>query len=527
MNKEGRISNSSSSDTRQSSDSAVSTTSSKIYQENILLNQQMPSTSFAAPSNDSGLGIEAEYDYTSITIAKTPLKIEISEKNIYSNLNKLPSKCITPVKLKNDKVSDSESDDEDEIDNMKNQTFKEPDLFIVNYYINSTEFMLHFKNNVFPNTLGRLLDFRKESIEQATSIPGVIYCNTLDNVGNILEFEVIPAIAIPWPHNAIEWTYRRRITVLDKRDNVNIAYKWPTDKMIQEAKNLNSVIIPRGFMPKKGENAKMPLEWEISFPKAERYLEFRMSHAQMRIFLYLIIIHKTFIEEKTQKLGLLIEHIRFLMFWECEANYKAWPEDKLGVKLKMVLERLYEHLGRKSLPNYFIKDKNVFENVPGKYILPTLEILNYILESPVLYLIYALKHIKYMPSVIYPETNFDELYDIITSENVFEGDVQFSIIAQQQAQINAEMRRKNQNNSSENRDKQQNWNRRFLEKQRQNYTRKLINKGVDKVNKNLIPELRDTLDTIQLKVCIFTLDASLDISNKYLLKISDINKETI
>lgn len=86
------------------------------------------------------------------------------------------------------------------------------------------------------------------------------------------------------------------------------------------------------------------LEWEINFPKAERYLEARMSHAQMKCMLLLLTLHKTFIQPVTEQNGLLPEHIRTHMFWECERDYRNWPEHRLGTKILSVIKNLQQRL---------------------------------------------------------------------------------------------------------------------------------------------------------------------------------------
>lgn len=86
------------------------------------------------------------------------------------------------------------------------------------------------------------------------------------------------------------------------------------------------------------------LEWEINFPKAERYLEARMSHAQMKCMLLLLTLHKTFIAPVTAQNGLLSEHIRTHMYWQCERDYRNWPEHRLGTKLLRVIKDLQHTL---------------------------------------------------------------------------------------------------------------------------------------------------------------------------------------
>ncbi|KAF5273838.1 hypothetical protein FQA39_LY00953 [Lamprigera yunnana] len=473
---------------RSSYDSVCSTSSEKCYEMNAThVEESVPSSSFGF-KNDSGFNTESDYDYTNIIMAKTPQKLQKLDPNFYTHIYQLPSKCITTVRSKNIHLFDSDSDDDEDDEKNSDSETQVPSLFIVKHYLNSTQFMAHFRDNVFPNYLGNVLEFPNVLIEQLTSIPGSIFCDNVDDFNNFVNYEIFPAIAMPWPDEmAFEWGIRRRVTVFDKKNDTTIAYKWPTEKMIDEAKQLNCVLVPKGFIPKKGSNPFMEIEWELCFPKAERYLELRMTQAQIRIYLLMLIWHKTYVEPKTKKCGLLIEHIRHLMFWECEANYKAWPEDKLGTKLIEVFKSLSNHLSKAQLPNYFIRGKNLLENTPSKSIMPTLELANIFLESPVFTVLDALRNIKCTASKFYPEMDLDKLHYIMSGE-VF-NDVRGPI----HLVLDPTTTRRNRNDENTKRDKELEWNKRRLRAQRQRKlldnkeeTKKELKVSIDKLFKSSV-----------------------------------------
>lgn len=188
--------------------------------------------------------------------------------------------------------------------------------------------------------------------------------------------------------------------------------------MIKEMQSMDCVLIPTGNWLKKGKNPEVNIEWEIAFPKAERYLEVRMNHAQIKCYLFLLAIHKTFIEPHTQQQGLLAEHLRCHMYWECESNYRDWPEHRLGSKLIKVMTNLKNRLARESLPHYFIKRRNLFENIPGKYLHFAHRVFHEILQFPIFYFLQAVRNLRYTSGKFYSTLDCRKVYKILTMDNV-------------------------------------------------------------------------------------------------------------
>lgn len=69
--------------------------------------------------------------------------------------------------------------------------------------------------------------------------------------------------------------------------------------------------------------------------------------------------------------GIKNQHLRYILFWMCEKNFRDWQEARLGIKLKAYLKTLYNSLSSESLPHYFIMSCNMMENIPEKYIRQT------------------------------------------------------------------------------------------------------------------------------------------------------------
>ncbi|XP_018562280.1 uncharacterized protein LOC108904279 [Anoplophora glabripennis] len=348
------------------------------------------------------------YDYTTITDIKTPKPLDI----IYNpeRRDTLPGTCFSARKVKKSSTEVfSESDEENE----EEEEVSEEDFYDTVTYIDSKGFMNYFKNALFPNSLGRALGFDELAISEANSIPGKIFCNLTDEDDNPIPCEVIPSVAIEWPaEQTFEFIMREeRPTITDRRTGYR--YRWPTDDMLKEIKSLNCVLVPKGYWSKKGNYQDANIEWEIAFPKAERYIETRMSHAQIRCFLFLLSIHKTFIEPVSLQHGLLTEHIRCHMYWECESNYRDWPEHRLGTKLLKVITNLTNRLSKGVLPDYFIKQKNLLENIPKKYLQFAQRIFHDVLQSPAVYFMRALRNLRYTSGKFYLPLDHKELYKIV------------------------------------------------------------------------------------------------------------------
>ncbi|XP_050512041.1 uncharacterized protein LOC126888066 [Diabrotica virgifera virgifera] len=350
------------------------------------------------------------YEYNTITDLKTPKPLEKAVSS--ERRDTLPSSCFRSKRVrKPDYELQDLQDQQDE-----GLEITEDDLFDTVIYVDAKGFMNYFKDVLFPNSLGRSLGFDQHEIDLARSIPGTVFCNFTDEEDNPISCEIIPSVSIPWPDaQTIEFIMREdRPTITDT--STGYRYKWPTDDMVKEICTFNCVAVPKGYWQKRGEYSEATLEWEIAFPKAERYLEARMSYAQMRCFLFLLVIHKHYIEPVTQRNGLLAEHIRCHMYWECEANSKDWPEHKLGTKILKVVSNLYKRLSTSELPDFFIKQKNHFRNIPRKYLIFAQKIFNELTQSPIVYFLRALRCLRYSTGKFYPPFEYKKFYNMLTQQ---------------------------------------------------------------------------------------------------------------
>lgn len=407
-----------------------------------------------------------EYDeYSQINEMKTLQPLTQTRSS--SNSSGAPINCLRPIKSKNlHHVDDTD------------------DLYIIHKYYDSTEFMKHFTNQVFPGELAESLGFDSNAILDASHNSRAIYCNTEQDRGGSIKCEIVPAVLNPWP-GLNSWAARDRPVVMDKRNM--IVYRWPTPGMVQDMQKFSAVLVPRGFMPKRGQNPDYNLEWEVSFPKAEKYMHTRMSHAQMKCYLFMAILHKTFIEPTTSQRGLIFDHIRNLIYWKCEENYKDWPENRLGEKMILLLKDLKIAMGRRVLKDYFIESKNIFENIPGCYLVFAQEKIHNICERPIGHFITALRNLTYTAKKFYPMLNFDKLYEILNAQESIALIVNPAIInAHNISRTSTEPHRYN---------KEQLWLQRKMQQTREQRYRAQWD-----VQENLTEEPRASVDSIDLKV---------------------------
>lgn len=331
-------------------------------------------------------------DYSAITNLRTPQPIEQDEGTTVRRTT-LPNSCFRSKKQKYESEEDEEETNEE-------------DTVTYIRYLSSAGYMKYFRKEVFQSIVTKTIGKIKG---QSQWVPGKIFCTEEEEFEREVPWEIIPAIAIPWP---VDHAY----------DFEN--KPWPSAKVIQQIQETNAVAIPTGFFTKIGTNAENEIEWEICFPKAEHILQCQMSHAQIRCYMLLLAIHKHFIEPVTKGQGLLPEHIRNHMFWEIqkEPDYVYWQNNLLANKMKNIMYELNERISSRHMQHFFINQRNMFENIPTKYLDYAHKIFHNFLELPIMHFISVIRNIRYLnPSEYYPSINYNHLIQILADT----GDVSF------------------------------------------------------------------------------------------------------
>lgn len=346
-------------------------------------------SSLANPSPPS-----SEYDYVYMTSVSNHQPLSIM-RNLAANAElsstSLPDLCIT-TSVTNSAAS------EDEHSQSVYETTK--------HYFNSKSFLAYFLH-IFQDTLADTLGIAKSELSQATWMGASIFGQH--------SWEVIPAIACPWPKEAFEWIHRSR----EIRENpiTKQKFQWPTRTMVNKVTSFGCHVVPIGS-PKTAFDAKRELEWKIVFPEAERYLESCLTSTQIKVLFIVKALVKTFVEPyfdgKTNQLTM--EHLRSHLFWQCEHNCAAWPEDYLGEALLRYLRSLLDHLKRQKLPDYFLPRRNLFENVSAEVLVELHRRIFRITENPVMHLLIALRNLKFFPG-LFPTINYKKIYSTIIIDN--------------------------------------------------------------------------------------------------------------
>ncbi|XP_033219130.1 uncharacterized protein LOC117174286 [Belonocnema kinseyi] len=278
-------------------------------------------------------------------------------------------------------------------------------------YLNSSRFRRRFYN-VFIESLALPLELTDAIKYRPPYYFGsVIYCDQVEvsTVAkcNISEsYEIIPCVWTQWPESATEW--------LDRPRN-----SWPSYETIKNCRKFGCYIIPQEFGSKE-DNSKYKIEWQLSFPAAERYLETCMSHAQMRVYIIVLMLHKTFIRAVESAPDRLNTHqIRNQLFWLIENTSSEWPEHRTGDYLLKLLNCLCNCINQTEafLKDYFLREKNLFQNSEKGSLFFSLKQLKRILGNPVMYVLHAMENIRYKTN-FFPKLNYEELLRILTADEL-------------------------------------------------------------------------------------------------------------
>lgn len=363
-----------------------------------LTSQTVQTNLAAAKSSQQSSGSSTEYDYAYITALsiRQPLTAAqpIGHQAAISSTI-LPDTCFSHVPATRESVSDEDDDEESIIESEMRQ------------YLSSNAFLTYFLS-VFRDTLAVDMQIPKHHLDAATWKGATIYSPP---------WEIIPALSAPWPNEAYEWMHRQRDIKVNPITQQQ--FQWPTPDMVNKVVSFGCLLVPLGFIPKSGINVHRELEWKIAFPNAERYLEGCLTSAQCKVYIVAKALLQTFVEpfiEGTLN-GFTNEHLRTHLFWQCEMNYAAWPEDYLGEALLRFLNSLLEHIKRQRMPDYFLPKRNLFENIPDRIMVDLHKRIFRITENPLMYTLIALRNLRFRQPGLEHPFDFKELYTTMTVDN--------------------------------------------------------------------------------------------------------------
>ncbi|XP_035736373.1 uncharacterized protein LOC118447931 isoform X1 [Vespa mandarinia] len=344
--------------------------------------------------------------YTSGDVSKN------TETDEDSDINQIPRKCFKKITYTSEgKIYDPLEERRYPMNNKQKRIRQVLKRYNYNvFYVSSLYFMKHFFG-VFIHQLIDVFGFDHDSVEDMKPEGCIIYYDKViishaTKLTMVEPYEIIPSIWSQWPDDAKEWLNRPRST-------------WPSDDDLGEIRNLGCYIVPEGFSPRKGINIYENIEWLLTFPAAERYLETCMTSAQIQVYLMALMLHKTFIRPVFDSMfGLTTAHIRNRLFWMIEENDRPskWPNNRTGECLIKFLESMYYYISQNDpiLSDYFIRDRNLFQKIPSEHLLHTQKQIKRILENPIMYVFHAMENVKYNQQ-FFPQINFGLLLNILTA----------------------------------------------------------------------------------------------------------------
>lgn len=396
---------------------------------------------------------ENDYDYAFITHLNTQhplkeLKMLNGRERQKVDSKVLPDSCISALgnfvhPLQDDEFTDDEEDSESDYDDddddegseegeqqysRRREDYRDYDTLqaiklyrlelekrrklLAQNYLNSREFMRYF-GELVRKKLASQMQISDNELDMATFKGSSIYTSS---------YELVPAIYVAqnvteWPRCAFEFRLRDRPFSTNPQTGQQI--QWPTRAMIKRIETFGFHVIPLGYAPKKKRNPFRDIEWRIAFPKAERYLEQHLTNAQIKVYMITKALLKSFVEplEKNKSLMFALDHLRSHLFWECERDYNAWPEEFLGEVLLRFLESFKQRVREKHLSDYFIRERNLFESIP-EYSLNTLyTILADITANPLMHLMISFRNLDFAEGY-FPKLNFKKIF-----ENLLESDM--------------------------------------------------------------------------------------------------------
>ncbi|KAL2723492.1 Protein MB21D2 [Vespula maculifrons] len=329
-----------------------------------------------------------------------------------SDISQIPRKCFKKITYTSEgKIYDPLEERKYPMNNKQKRIRQVLRRYNYNvFYVSSLYFMRHFFG-VFVHQLIDVFGFDHEAVEDMKPEGCIIYYDKViishaAKLTMVEPYEIIPSIWSQWPDDAKEWLIRPRST-------------WPNDDDLGKIRDLGCYIVPEGFSPKKGINTYQNIEWLLTFPAAERYLETCMTSAQIHVYLMALMLHKTFIRPVFDSMfGLTTAHIRNRLFWMIEENDRPskWPNNRTGECLVKFLESMYFFISQNdpTLSDYFIRDRNLFQKIPSEHLLHTQKQIKRILENPIMYVFHAMENVKYTHQ-FFPKINFEVLLNILTA----------------------------------------------------------------------------------------------------------------
>ncbi|XP_060555623.1 uncharacterized protein LOC132716375 [Ruditapes philippinarum] len=222
--------------------------------------------------------------------------------------------------------------------------------------------------------------------------------------------EVFALHCTTWPQQARQW--------LDQQDEG----QWPSAEMKQYCSRSGCFVVGVGCRGSKHEQ----LEWRISTSLAERCLMFNLNITQIRCYVLMKMILKTYITPFFQ--DVISSYMCKTVVFHCIANTHSniWRKNNFLPCLTQCLYLLYTNIINENCPHFIIPGNNLMRGKISPAVKPyILEILNNIINSKGL----ALLGIKCDSLGSRLHAKFNNLCPIKTSDFI-SGDLLFNLAAE-------------------------------------------------------------------------------------------------
>lgn len=234
----------------------------------------------------------------------------------------------------------------------------------------------------------------------------------IEGIGPKYNTEFIPSLILKeWPHCAFEWKLRERKPRNDPE--TKMVYRWPKPQYIEEVAKMGCNLVPIGHYNPSQPNTVMKIEWQIQFARAEQLLLRSLGHSQIRLLLLVEFLMKDHLNDVP---GLKTQHLRYILFWMCEHNFRDWQEERLGTKLKAYLKTLYNCLSTENLPHYFIDKCNLMETIPERYLRKIQALVRNMKDNLPMYLMQTMRRMR-TEDDFYPMLDVKAIYKLVTPEH--------------------------------------------------------------------------------------------------------------
>ncbi|XP_034489468.1 uncharacterized protein LOC117793290 [Drosophila innubila] len=374
---------------------------------------------------------EGDYDHVYIARLNTQRSLaELKLPRVELQRNVLPEECICrlgsclPAWLEqsDDEVdsndSCTENEDEDEEANQLEQRSGYETVQVLRQcrveqlrrrmllqqcYLSSQQFM-HYFGELLRQQLAEKLDISQMQLSSGSYRGCSIFTSTE---------ELVPAIHVPhgWPDCAFEFNLRARPQLTDL--HTGDKYQWPTAAVRKRIQSFGFHVVPVGYAPKRARNPFRELEWRIIFPQAELLLERQLSRMQLKMLLLMKTLVRSYVNDKCQAMGHIMEQLRTHLFWQCERHgNEHWNEEFLGEQLVRFVRSFVDCLAKKQLSDYFIERRNLFEHVPEDALMELRSIMAGIAEQPLLHMLQALRNLQHAQD-FYPKLNYAQVLDTL------------------------------------------------------------------------------------------------------------------